>query len=153
MTQAYAYYEWGYKDINPDNPDVGRLIYTPGVVQAKYHINANNFKGGYFTPDDSWSNYWRRGPNAWLGWGDSPQQQVAIDAKGISSGIGAKSLGEELAHSDAFARCQVKKVFKAVCLRSPDSNDAVFDGMVSDFKADYNMKGAFGRAAVHCRGQ
>lgn len=140
LMQAFAYYNWQYKDIDPDNPDVGRLVYTPGVVQEKYLINATNFKGGYVTTDDHWDNYWRRGPNAWIGW----------DAGLPSSGTGAKSLGAELANTDAFARCQVKKVFKAVCLRSPDSNDSIFDGMVTSFKADYNMKGAFRRAAVYC---
>ena len=152
MVQAFANYEWGYKDIDPDNPDVGRLLYTPAVVQDKYHINASNFKGGYFTPDSGWTNYWRHGPNAWLKWGDSPQQMVTVDSKGISSGVGAKSLGEELAHSEAFARCQVKKVFKAVCLRAPDADDTSFEGMVTAFKTNYNMKQAFGRAAVYCRG-
>ena len=38
------------------------------------------------------------------------------------------NLGEELANSDAFASCQVKKVFRAVCLREPEDADdpAVF---------------------------
>ena len=34
-------------------------------------------------------------------------------------GTGAKSLGQELANSDAFAQCQVEKVFRTVCFRSP----------------------------------
>jgi len=149
MAQAFAYYEWDYKDNNPnteDDPDSGRLVYTPGTVQPKYHINATNFKGGYITPDDSWSNYWRRGPNAWLGWADNATPAV-------KNGKGAKSLGEELANSDAFARCQVKKVFKTVCLRSPDDRSGEsteFNSMVSAFKSDYNMKNVFSRAAIYC---
>lgn len=140
MAQAFAYYEWDYED----DPDTGRLVYTEGTVQAKYHINATNFKGGYITPDDSWSNYWRQGPNAWLGWADNTTPVV-------KNGKGAKSLGEELANSDAFARCQVKKVFKTVCLRSPDDDDKdEFKVMVSDFKNNYNMKNAFSRAAIYC---
>jgi hypothetical protein len=162
MAQAFANYEWSYKDINPDDPDVGRLVYTPGVVQEKYHINATNFKGGYFTRDSGWSNYWRNGPNAWLGWKENPTAEfsasITEDSKGVSHGVGAKSLGMELAHTDAFARCQVKKIFKTVCLRSPDSSDTTdvngwnFNSMVTAFKTNYNMKQAFGRAAVYCSG-
>ena len=61
------------------------------------------------TPDDSWNNHWRQGQNALIGW--SPALP--------GSGTGAKSLGQELAGTHAFAQCQVKKVFKAVCLRDP----------------------------------
>ena len=61
------------------------------------------------TPDDHWDNYWRQGRNALLGW----------DAALPGSGSGAKSLGQELASSDAFARCQVEKVFRNVCFRAP----------------------------------
>jgi len=64
------------------------------------------------TPDDSWSNRWRAGANASLGW----------DATLPGSGAGAKSLGQELAASDAFAHCQVTKVFQAVCFRAPISS-------------------------------
>ena len=35
------------------------------------------------------------------------------------SGNGAKSLGQELESSQAFASCQVTRVFKDVCLRAP----------------------------------
>ena len=71
------------------------------------------------------------------------------------TGNGAKSLGKELANSDAFASCQVKKVFKAVCLRDPgNSTDRnQIDIITADFRADnYNMKTAFAEAAVYCMG-
>ena len=55
MAQAFAYYNF---DVATNTP-----VYTPGVTQAKYHINATNFPLGFNTPDDSWNNRWRAGPN------------------------------------------------------------------------------------------
>lgn len=135
MAQAFAYY----------NYDTGSnsIQYTPGVVQAKYTINADTFKYGFVTPNDRWDNYWRAGQNALLGW----------DGTLPGTGNGAKSLGAELGNSNAFASCQVKKVFKAVCLREPgnaaDRNQV--DSMTAAFKADnYRLKTAFSDAAVYC---
>jgi hypothetical protein len=65
-------------------------------------------------------------------------------------------MGQELANSDAFARCQVKKVFKAVCLREPEDaadRSQIDDVMVPSFKAGYQMKQTFAEAAVYCMGQ
>ncbi len=39
------------------------------------------------------------------------------------SGNGAKSLGQELESSQAFASCQVTRVFKTVCFRAPSSSE------------------------------
>jgi hypothetical protein len=114
-------------------------------VQYKYLQNADNFKYGYVTPDDRWDNYWRQGSNAVLGW----------DGALSGSGSGAKSMGEELAHSDAFAQCQVQKVFKAVCLRAPgDSADRnQVDTMVDAFRSSgHQLKRVFADAAVYCMG-
>ena len=138
MAQAFAYYT--YDDTQ------GRLVYTAGSVQPKYSINADTFKHGFVTPDDSWENRWRRGQNALLGW----------DQALPGSGNGAKSLGQELANSDAFASCQVEKVFRTVCLRSPvDTADRNQIGsMVSSFRASgYRLKQAFADAATYCMGQ
>ncbi len=137
MAQAFAYYNF--------NETSGSIEFTDGVVQPKYTINADTFKYGFVTPDDSWDNYWRNGQNALLGW----------DTALAGSGSGAKSLGVELAASDAFARCQVEKVFRAVCLRDPgnsaDRNQV--DTITADFRADnYNMKTAFAETAVYCMG-
>jgi hypothetical protein len=115
-------------------------------VQPKYFNNAGNFEFGYVTTDDSWLNYWRSGQNEYLGW----------DITLPGSGNGAKSLGMELGNSDAFAQCQVRKVFKAVCLREAED---IFDrnqvaAMVGTFKANgvYSMKRVFADAAVYCMG-
>lgn len=148
LAQAFAFYEWQYDIDNDPEANAGQLVYTPGQVQAKYGINNLNFEYGFITPDDSWKNYWRQGPNALLGW----------DANGLGlpdSGNGAKSMGMELANTEAFARCQVKKVFKAMCFRPPsDSTDrAQIDAITSSFKATgFNMKQVFAETAVYCMG-
>ncbi len=137
LTQAYAYYDY--------DEDAGRLVYTPGAVQPKYLINADNFKYGYITPDDRWDNYWRSGPNALLGW----------DSALTGSGQGAKSMGMELENSAAFASCQVKKVFKAVCFREPgnSADRSKIAAITASFKAsNYNLKQVFAEAAVYCMG-
>ena len=89
MAQAFAYYNF--------DTTSNQLVYTANQVQPKYFINSQNFIYGFVTPDNSWSNRWRAGPNIALGWDQSMP----------GSGVGAKSLGQELAASDAFAQCQV----------------------------------------------
>jgi hypothetical protein len=136
MTQAFAYYDYDMV--------ATKIVYTPGQVQPKYLINSNNFKPGYITPDDHWDNRWRTGPNQLLGW----------DATLTGSGTGAKSLGQELARSDAFASCQVQKVFKNVCYRDPvnSADRAQVAQMISTFKNGYKLKQAFADAAGYCMG-
>ena len=157
MTQAFAYYNYEYDgDI-----EAGRLIYnatgetndTSQVagtrVVPKYHINGTTFEQGYVTPDDGWDNYWRSGANRRLGW----------DSNLPGSGSGAKSLGEEFANSEAFAQCQVKKVFRNVCLREPGNgaDRAEVDRIVNIFKTGtvegpYNLKDVFAETAAYCKG-
>jgi len=153
LAQSFAYYEFEYDDEDPEG-EQGRLVYndagqvdpdTGTRVQGKYHINSNSFKYGFITPDDRWDNYWRDGQNSLLGW----------DSSLVGSGSGAKSMGQELAHSEAFAHCQVKKVFKTVCLREPLSEDdnSQIDSMVSAFKSsNYQLKRVFADSAVYCMG-
>jgi hypothetical protein len=137
MAQAFAYYSF--------NPVTGSVEYTPGQVQPKYFNNEDNFPFGFRTPDDSWDNYWRQGQNRFLGW----------DSSLPGSGNGAKSLGQELANSAAFASCQVKKVFRAVCLRPPEdaADRAQAATMTSMFQSNYSMKQMFAEAAVYCMGE
>lgn len=140
MAQAFAYHD--YDDA------AGQMIYTPGTVRPKYFNNNDTFKFGYVTPDDHWDNYWREGPNRWIGWDFGP-------ASPGGSGVGAASLGRELANTEAFARCQVKKAFKSVCLRDPaDASDlAQLDSMTVSFRnSGYRMKQVFAEAAVYCKG-
>ena len=66
-------------------------------------------------------------------------------------------MGMELAHSDAFAQCQVKKAFQAVCLRDPDDYAAdrtETANIVANFTGaySYNMKNVFRDVAAYCKG-
>jgi hypothetical protein len=138
MAQAFAYYNF--------DATAGQLAYTANMVQPKYLINSDNFKQGFVTPDNSWTNRWRAGPNSVLGW----------DATLPGSGVGAKSLGQELAASDAFAQCQVTKVFQAVCFRAPTSSadQASVTTIKASFKSGgYRLKQVFQQAAAACPGQ
>jgi len=137
MVQAFAYYNF--------DATAGQMVYTPGQVQAKYFINAFNFPFGFVTPDDSWSNSWRTGPNTVLGWAPTLP----------GSGNGAKSLGQELASSATFAQCQVSKVFQAVCFRAPVSSAdvATVASITSSFTSGgYHLKQVFQLAAAACPG-
>lgn len=140
MAQAFAYYNF--------DETTGSIEYTGGTVQPKYFNNDANFEFGFRTPDDSWENYWREGQNQFLEW-DYLGSGVA------SSGNSAKTMGEELANSGAFASCQVHKVFKAVCLREPEdaADRAQIASMKNTFVTGYSMKRAFADAAVYCMGQ
>ncbi|MDH3218186.1 MAG: hypothetical protein OEO19_01535 [Gammaproteobacteria bacterium] len=155
MAGAFAYYEWDYTNDKSD----GSLLYTEGAVSNKHNINQDNFRPGYLTTDDSWVNYWRNGPNYLLGWSDNRLETPLFkDDKNNTVGNGAKSLGEELANSDAFAQCQVDKVFETLCLRGPaeyyDQDRVVRDSIVNNFKTtyNYNMREVFTDVAAHCKG-
>jgi hypothetical protein len=137
MAQAFAYYNF--------NATTAQLEYTPAQVQPKYLINSSNFAPGYVTIDDHWDNRWRQGANQALGFSSALP----------GSGTGAKSLGQEWAASDAFAECQVVKVFRAVCFRDP--GNAADRQAISTIKAKfktsgYKMKQVFADAAVNCMG-
>ncbi len=154
LAQAYAYYDFAYDDVADPDAENGTISYndagqtdplTGTRVKAKYFNNATTFEHGFATPDDSWSNYWRAGQNALLGW----------DPGLPGSGTGAKSMGRELAQSDAFASCQVEKVFENVCLRPPQdgADRAQIDAMVTSFRGSgYNLKQVFAESAVYCMG-
>ena len=137
MAQAFAFYNF--------DATAGVLGYTANTVQAKYTINATNFPQGFVTPDDAWQNRWRGGPNSVLG----------FDGSLPGAGNGAKTLGQELAASDAFAECQVEKVFQAVCFRAP-GNTADRNAVATikaSFKNGYKLKQVFADTALYCKGQ
>ncbi|MEO8315104.1 MAG: hypothetical protein ABI645_09940 [Pseudomonadota bacterium] len=137
LAQAFAFYNF--------NETSGRIEFTDGQVQPKYLINMDNFKPGYVTPNDGWSNYWRQGANTVLGWSG----QLS------GSGNGAKSMGQELANSDQFARCQVEKVFKTVCLRPPVniSDRTEVNRIIGVFRnGGFKVKDVFAETAAHCKG-
>lgn len=137
MAGAFAYYD--YDEIT------GQLVYDNAAVHSKYFNNDLNFPQGYRTASDSWENRWREGQNAYLG----------FDGSLPGFGSGAKELGMELANSEAFASCQVRKVFRTVCLRDAENlqdRDAV-TLMTDTFRnSGYSMKQVFADSAVHCMG-
>ena len=164
LAQAFAYYDFPYPDEEQfpgleleARKDMGAIAYTPGAVQAKYLINEASFPTGYVTPNDHWTNYWRLGDNsARIGWRAPAGNSGAIDLAlnpAFSEGDGAASLGRELANTEAFAYCQVKKSFRAVCLREPRSTldeSMAVESFVNTFHAGHNMKQVFAEVAAYC---
>ena len=154
MAGAFAYYEF--------DESTTQMVYTPGEVSEKHLINSTNFKDGYVTNNDSWVNYWRKGQNALLGWNTYAGE--TLDTKGHATGTGAASFGRELANTDAFASCQVKKVFKSLCFRDSDDYEAdrqqvgaitnEFIGSITTYFKDngYRMKDVFVKVAAYCKG-
>ena len=158
MAQAFAYYNY----VPVGDTEAGALVYSAagpgpgGVVQDKYFNNDLIFPPGYRTPDDRWDNYWR---GEWLV--DEQRFRTGLnDYLGFSNqlpgfGNGAKSLGEEIGNSRAFAACQVKKVFRSVCLREPDLPDQGMVGaLTTEFMTslNYSMKEVFAQTAAYCKG-
>ncbi len=146
MAQAFAYYNFSYpaSEVGATAWPIGQIVYTAGQVQPKYQINTTNFPQGFVTPDDSWNNRWRTGPNQVLGWSASLS----------GSGNGAKSLGLELENSTAFASCQVTRVFKDVCLRAPNTaaDVAQVNTMITSFQNGYSLRQVFAQSAAYCMG-
>jgi hypothetical protein len=164
LAQAFAYYEFPYPDDTAfpnlgleERKDLGQLQYTGGQVQGKYLINSATFAAGYVTPNDHWTNYWRLGENsARIGWRAAATNSGMIDLavnSAFSEGDGASSMGAELADSEAFTHCQVKKVFRAVCLREPQDitqESAAYTGFVDSFNSSHNIKQTFAEVAGYC---
>lgn len=136
LAGAFAFYDF--------DATAGKLNYTLSAVQPKFVKDGNTFPFGYQTLGDSWINYWRTGPNAFVGW------------NGPGSGNGAKSLGTELARTRQFSECQVKRVFEKVCYRAPNGaadNQAV-QTIANSFEANNrSMKRVFAETAVYCMGE
>ena len=143
FAQAFAYYD--FDNGTADAPGSMRLVYNSAAVHSKYFNNNTNFAPGFITTSDAWENRWRKGQNSLLGWSGSLP----------GSGNGAKSMGEELANSNAFAQCQVEKVFKTVCFRAPGNNAdrTQVATMTANFKSNgYRLKQVFAETAVYCMG-
>jgi hypothetical protein len=155
LAQAFAYYDYQFDAENDPQADNGEISYNQSVnidaitgtrVKAKYHNNATSFPFGFITKNDDWKNYWREGINQKLGW----------DASLAGQGSGMKSLGQELANSEAFAQCQVKKVFKAVCLRDAENTADLtqIQSSTSSFQQhSYQLKQVFAEVGAYCMGE
>jgi hypothetical protein len=139
MAQAFAYYD--FDNGSAEAPGTMRLVYDSSAVTPKYFNNDTNFAPGFVTPSDAWENRWRKGHNALIGW----------DLSLPGSGTGAKTMGQELAHSTAFAQCQVQKVYKTVCFTAPDM--PTIRSMTDNFRnSGYHLKSVFTDAAARCMG-
>jgi len=153
MAKAYAYYDFEYPT---DTPDAGSIHYndagtldpiTSSRVEKKYLQNSNTFKAGFITDNDEWHNYWRKGINSHLGWNWRSNLQ--------GEGVGASSMNQELAHTKAFASCQVEKVFENVCLRTPasDTDLTKIEEFTSSFAdSGFKLKQVFRDTANYCKG-
>ncbi len=132
---AFAYYDF--------DEGAQQLVHSPGTVHPKFLKDAGTFPLGYVTLGDSWINYWRSGPNAFVGW------------NGPGSGQGAKSLGMELAQNRQFSECQVEQVFEKVCYRTPNgaADLQAVQSIANSFEANNrSMKRVFAETAVYCMG-
>ena len=131
---AFAFYDW--------NDTTTSLTYSAGQVREKMTRNSSEFPAGYQTTDDSWMNNWIEGQNAKLGW------------MGATEGTGAKSYGEMLTNTEAFASCLAKRAFEVVCLHKPGhaAEDKAVEEIASNLKKDgsFNYKNAFAEAAAVC---
>lgn len=155
LTQAFAYFDYQFDGDNDPTGEQGRITFNlPGSIDAstgtrvtsKHHNNKTTFPYGYSITDDQWQNYWRGGDNRKLGWSNTLP----------GHGNGMKSLGEELANSEAFAQCQVKKVFNNVCLRNPESTNDVeaINQTTASFKqSGYQLKQVFAEVGNYCMGE
>ena len=161
---AFAYYDWDYPDeTQPPNltederMDRGEMVYTPGLVQDKYYLNDTTFSAGYVTPNDHWTNYWRLGDNSGrVGWRATAANSGSVDLAvnpAYSEGTALPAWVQTLANTDAFAVCQVRKVFRNVCLREPmdtPGERAAMDGFIGSFSSSHSVKQTFAEVAGYC---
>lgn len=136
LAGGLAYYDF--------DEDTQAMTYTPGTVHPKFLREAGTFPFGYETIGDSWINYWRTGPNEFVGW------------NGPGSGMGAKSLGMELAQTRQFSECQVKQVFEQVCYRPPNgtADTQAVEDIANIFEANNrSMKRVYAETAAYCMGE
>jgi hypothetical protein len=139
LAGAFAFFEWEPVE---DEPELGRVVHTRGVVQTKYLINGNTFPFGHETVDDRWDNYWRTGTNSVLGWRSAE-----------TGGFGPNSLGHQIADSETFSRCQVEKVFEQVCFKPPSdlTDRQEVEAIRLDFEAnDHDLMDVFADVAAYC---
>lgn len=164
MAGAYAYHQWGPNVFDDNNdPETQSMLYqtTPVMYQIdgqdidaatrvtrKHRINPTNFEYGHVVTDNSWTNFWRTGVNAKLGWGwatATPDDDVQAPL----TGTGAADLGRELANTHAFARCQVMKVYRHVCLSDPD--EGTLNTITNNFRSNgFNMQTVFTDSVIDC---
>lgn len=124
-----------------------RRALNPGAapsVQGKVTQNGSVYLNGHIPNSDQWVNTIMTGVDpakvAYLGW------RAPATGGSEFGGNGANSLGKALAHTRAFSSCQVKRVFKHVCMRDPASSEASrIEAIADQFEGEwnYNFKSLF----------
>ena len=155
MAQAFAYYNFSYpaSEVGATAWPIGQIVYTAGQTQPKYHINNTNFPQGFNTPDDSWNNRWRTGPNRASGWSASLP----------GAGQGAKSLGhgareqrrvrELPGHSSVQDRVSTARPRAAASRTRPAATRPQIQSMITSFQSNnYSLRQVFAEAAAYCMG-
>jgi hypothetical protein len=119
-------------------------MFTNGQVQPKYFNNKDTFKPGYSTPTTTGTTTGARvATRCWLGLGAARGRQRREVARARARG------------TDAFARCQVQKVFRpsASARRAMSEDRDQVKAMTDSFKANgYQLKRVFAEAATYCKG-
>ena len=137
MAQAFAYYDF--------DDDAGTLVYTAPTVQGKYFHNNDDVPGRLRDAGRRWENRWRHGQNACSA--GLPPCRARATARSRSARSSPRS--------DAFAQCQVQKVFKAVCFRAPGDAAGSRQGRLDDGELQangYQLKQVFAETATYCMG-
>jgi hypothetical protein len=139
---AFAYFD--FRDERMNYRRAERPTLAPSV-RPKMVQNDSIFPDGFKPSDDTWHNTLFSSADPIkplkLGWRTPEGGSEMI-------GSGAHTLGRALAATRAFSSCQVKKVFRHVCLREPqDSEHAWLETITDRFENpndwNYNFKNLF----------
>lgn len=170
---SHAFIRLDWDDVNAGNvrnqlayyTDTNRLGNRAGNADPKLY-RAFSVQDGYDPREqpvnlqNSWSNPWATGQNASLGWRPGPTHSD------VTKGVGARALGEVLAHTTAFSQCMVEHSFKNVCGRDATPSEKTelkqiairFENGVSTYadheaSGRYNLKSAFAQVSALCFGR
>jgi hypothetical protein len=140
LAGAFAY--MNSTEVTVNNVTFTQYQVTPGKVQKKYYINAENFPDGYVTKDDGWQNFWVEGPNKAIGW------------NGAAAGNGVRSFGQLYADTNAFSECMAKRTYARVCVQDPltEAGPHIEKLTKAFIDGGYKMKNIFAEAATMCMG-
>ena len=154
MAQAFAYYNFSYpaSEVGATAWPIGQIVYTAGQTQPKYHINNTNFPQGFNTPDDSWTNRWRSGPNQNLGWSASltgcrPGRSV------LGNGAREQRCVRELPGHSSVQDGVLPRARGEQPRRARRGDAAQIQSMITSFQSNsYSLRQVFAEAAAYCKG-
>ena len=144
IAPAFAYYEANAGDVS----GIAVVYDEPLEVTSSLPPSNKMMKVvsaiGYIPKNDEWRAEFTDGQITSLGWPNDPNSK---------KGFGAKELGRAFANSGAFASCQPKRAFKAVCGNPTEKDAAFLELMKKEFTENgYNLKSVFLKSAVYCAG-